>query len=151
MPPVTTRRPRRSPWASAGPSTTRPSGITRSGTAYFEDRVHLLGGALGVEFDEIAFEVDYAQTTEDLDLGSWAIPAGCVAAMDYRWQGRIGGRTIVEFRSRLIKGQTLDPAWTVDHGFFVEIQGRPTVKTKVDISHRPTSEPRRRRSSWCCS
>jgi hypothetical protein len=111
--------------------------MTRSGTAYFEDRVHLLGDALGIEFDEVALDVEYAKTTQDLDLGSWSIAAGCVAGMDYRWQGRIDGRTVVEFRSRLIKGQTLEPSWTLDHGFSIEIHGRPTVKTRVEVGPPP--------------
>jgi hypothetical protein len=106
---------------------------TKSGTAYFVDRVHLVAAALGVDLDEVRFEADYAATTQDLDLGSWKIAAGCVAGMDYRWLGVVGGRTVIELRSRLIKGNTLDPGWTIDHGLFVEVEGRPTVKVHIQI------------------
>ena len=107
--------------------------MTASATAVFEDAVRLIGDALGVEFDEVVCEAEYAATTEDLDLGSWQIPAGCVAGVSAGWHGKVGGRTIVELRVKWRKGQTLDPDWEMDSGYLVEIDGRPTIRTKVDI------------------
>ena len=106
--------------------------MTASATAVFEDAVRLIGDALGVEFDEVVCEAEYAATTEDLDLGSWRIPAGCVA-VSAGWHGKVGGRTLVELRVKWRKGQTLEPDWEMDSGYLVEIDGRPTIRTKVDI------------------
>ena len=39
----------------------------------FGDAVRLVADALGLELDEVRCEAEYAQTTEDLDLGSWSI------------------------------------------------------------------------------
>ncbi|MBL7501080.1 dihydrodipicolinate reductase [Frankia sp. CNm7] len=107
--------------------------MTTKGTSVFEDAVRLLGSALGVEFDEIVCEAEYAKTTEDLDLGSWKIAAGCVAGIAGSWQGRIAGRTVVDLRFRWRKGQSLEPDWKMDTGYFIEVQGRPTIRTKVEI------------------
>jgi hypothetical protein len=107
--------------------------MTASGTAIFEDAVRLLGDALGVEFDEVVCEAEYAKTTEDLDLGSWHIPAGCVAGIAASWHGKVGGRSIVELRFRWRKGQSLEPDWPIDTGYHVEVVGRPTIRTKVEI------------------
>lgn len=107
--------------------------MTAHGTAVFRDAVCLIGDALGVEFDEIRCEAEYAKTTVDLDLGSWTIPAGGVAGVAASWQGRIGDRTVVELRVRWRKGQSLEPDWQMDSGYLVEIAGRPTIRTKVDI------------------
>ena len=52
----------------------------------------LVADALGVELDEVRCEAEYAQTTEDLDLGSWTIPAGCVAGVAASWKGLVGDR-----------------------------------------------------------
>ena len=104
-----------------------------AGTAVFEDAVRLLGDALGIEFDEVVCEAEYAQTTADLDLGSWRIPAGCVAGVAASWHGKVSGRTIVELRVRWKKGATLEPDWPIDFGYLVEIEGRPTIRTKFDI------------------
>jgi hypothetical protein len=107
--------------------------MTAAGTAVFEDAVRLIGDALGVEYDEVVCEAEYAQTTEDLDLGSWQIAAGCVAGVAASWHGKVGGRTIVEMRVKWKKGQTLEPDWPIDFGYRIEIDGRPTIHTKLDI------------------
>ena len=31
------------------------------------------------------------------------------------------------------KGQSLDPDWEIDSGYLIEIDGRPTIRTKIDI------------------
>ena len=46
------------------------------GTAVFAEAVRMIADALGVELDEVVCEAEYAQTTEDVDLGSWTIKAG---------------------------------------------------------------------------
>jgi hypothetical protein len=107
--------------------------MTASGTAVFEDAVRMVGDALGIEFDEVVCEAEYAATTEDLDLGSWQIAAGCVAGVAASWHGRVGGRTRVELRVRWRKGQSLDPDWQLDEGYLIEIDGRPTIRTRMQI------------------
>ena len=64
--------------------------MTAEGTAIFGEAVAMVADALGVELDEIVCEAEYAQTTEDLDLGSWTIKAGCVAGTRRELAG--GGR-----------------------------------------------------------
>jgi len=107
--------------------------MTASATAVFQDVVHLIGDALGVQFDEVVCEATYAKTTEDVDLGSWSIPAGCVAGIDGSWHGKVGGRSIVELRFQWRKGQTLEPDWQVSGGHTIEVQGRPTIRTKLQV------------------
>jgi hypothetical protein len=107
--------------------------MTKAGTAVFEDAVRMIGDALDVTFDEIVCEAEYAKTTEDVDLGSWSIPAGCVAGIAASWHGKVGGRSLVELRIRWRKGQTLEPDWKLDEGYLIEIDGRPTIRTKVQI------------------
>ncbi|BBY06111.1 NAD(P)H-dependent amine dehydrogenase family protein [Mycobacterium noviomagense] len=106
--------------------------MTAQGTAVFGEAVRLVGDALGIELDEARCEAEYAQTTADLDLGSWTIAAGCVAGVYASWQGIVGGKTVVELNVRWRKGQTLEPDWKIDQdGWVIHIDGRPTVKTTV--------------------
>ncbi len=74
----TTPPPRpRCPSASAGPSTTLSCDDDRARhRGVFGEAVRMIGDALGVEFDEVRCDAEYAKTTADLDLGSWTIPAG---------------------------------------------------------------------------
>jgi hypothetical protein len=107
--------------------------MVERGTAVFGDAVRFMAEALGVEIDEVRCESEFAQTTEDLDLGSWLIPAGCVAGIAASWQGRRDGRTIVDLKVRWRKGRTLEPDWTIEHGYIVEVKGLPSVRTKLEV------------------
>ncbi len=114
--------------------------MTARGTAVFGEAVALVADALGVELDEIVCECEYAQTTEDLVMASWTIPAGCVAGVAASWQGRVGGRTVVQLDVRWKKGTTLEPDWQIEEGHVVEIAGRPTVRTTLQYLPPPDFE-----------
>lgn len=135
------------------PDTERPAGfghpidhpgladMAREGTAVFGEAVAMVADALGVELDEIVCESEFAQTTEDLVMASWTIPAGHVAGVAASWQGRAGGRTVVELSVRWKKGTTLDPDWVIERdGHAIEIQGLPTVTTTLEFLPPPDFE-----------
>jgi hypothetical protein len=63
----------------------------------FGEAVRMIGDALGIEFDEVRCDAEYAKTTEDLDLGSWTIPAGGVAGVFISWKGIFEATTLEEF------------------------------------------------------
>jgi hypothetical protein len=107
--------------------------MTAAGTAVFGEAVRMIGDALGIDFDEIRCDAEYAQTTADLEMASWTIAAGCVAGMYVRWQGRVGGTTPVELSVRWRKGPTLEPDWQVGMGHTIEIDGRPTIRTTLSF------------------
>ncbi len=89
--------------------------------------------ALGVELDDVVCQAEYAKTPTDLDLGSWKIAAGCVAGIAGSWQGRVNGRTLVELNFRWKKAPTLEPDWAIEDGWVIEVQGLPSVRTKVNF------------------
>ena len=115
-------------------------GMAAKGTAVFGECVALIADALGIELDDIVCEAEYAQTTEDLVMDSWTIEAGCVAGVAASWQGRVGDRTIVELNVKWIKGQTLDPPWQVEEGYVIQVDGRPTVTTRLGFLPPPDFE-----------
>lgn len=106
--------------------------MASNGTAVFAEAVQLLADSLGVTLDEIKCVAEYAQTTEDLVMASWTIPAGHVAGVYIRWLGLVGGEPLIEVSVRWKKGQTLDPDWQLDgDGWKITIDGRPTVNMAV--------------------
>jgi hypothetical protein len=107
--------------------------MVRKGTAVFGDGVRMMADALGTEIDEIVCEPGFAVATEDLDLGYMKIGEGCVAGIEASWQGRVNGDTVIDLKVRWRKGQKLDPDWELEHGYLVEIEGQPCVKTKLEI------------------
>ncbi|MGV9408768.1 NAD(P)H-dependent amine dehydrogenase family protein [Nocardia sp. NPDC003693] len=111
------------------------AGAAEHGTAIFGEAVRLVAAALGTELDEVRCVAEYAQTTADLDLGSWTIEKGCVAGVFVSWQGRVGGTTVIELTVRWRKGQTLDPDWKLDgDGWKITVDGRPTVNMTVGFA-----------------
>jgi hypothetical protein len=115
-------------------------GMAAQGTAVFGEAVALVADGLGVELDDIVCEAEYATTTEDVVMASWTIPAGHVAGVYASWQGRIGGRTVVELNVRWKKGQTLEPDWTIREGHVIRVDGRPTVTATLDYLPPPDFE-----------
>lgn len=107
--------------------------MTAEGTAVFSEAVEMMADALGVELDDVVCEAEYAAALEDLDLGSWQIARGCVAGIAASWQGRVGGRSVVELNVRWKKAPVLEPDWTIADGWVIEVAGRPTVRTTVQF------------------
>lgn len=107
--------------------------MVRSGTAVFRDAVEMMADALEIELEEIDCQAEFAAATEDLELGAMRIPAGCVAGIEAHWLGKIDGRTVIDLGTRWRKGARLEPDWTLDHGYRVEIKGRPDVRTQLEI------------------
>ncbi|HEV7420727.1 MAG TPA: dihydrodipicolinate reductase [Mycobacterium sp.] len=119
--------------------------MTTRGTGVFGEAVRMVADALGIELDEVRCEAEYAQTSADLDLGSWTIPAGCVAGVYASWQGIVRRapeeRVVVEINVRWRKGQTLEPDWKIEQdGWVIEVAGRPTVTMKVGFLPPPDFE-----------
>jgi hypothetical protein len=115
--------------------------MTAQGTAVFGEAVRMVADALGVELDDVRCDAEYAQTTADLDLGSWTIAAGCVAGVAASWKGLLGDRVVVELNVRWRKGQTLDPDWRIDQdGWVIQIDGRPTVTANISFLPPPDFE-----------
>ncbi len=115
--------------------------MAAQGTAVFAEAVRLVADSLGIELDEVRCDAEYAQTTEDLDLGSWTIAAGCVAGVFASWKGIADGKTVVDLNVRWRKGQTLDPDWKLDgDGWKITVDGRPTVNMTVGFLPPPDFE-----------
>ncbi len=117
----------------------RPRGDTghaddvRAGTAVFADAVEVLGELLGVELDELRCDVEFAHATEDLRLTDMAIPRDHVAAMDVNWSGVVAGRDVICVRQRWLASTRVDPPWSVEHGYVIEVEGDPNLRLKLDI------------------
>jgi hypothetical protein len=108
--------------------------MARAGTAVFGEAVAMVADMLGVDLDEIVCESEFAQTTKDLVMKSWTIPAGHVAGVAASWQGRIRSRTIIDLNVRWKKGATLDPPWVIEKdGWVIRVEGLPTVTASLDF------------------
>ena len=108
--------------------------MARDGTAVFGEAVAMVADALGIELDAITCDSDFAKTTEDVEMASWTIPAGCVAGVAASWQGRVGDRALIDLSVRWKKGSTLEPDWVIERdGWVITVDGLPSVTTTLDF------------------
>jgi hypothetical protein len=110
----------------------------RRGTAVFAEAVDVFARLMRVDLDEIGCTVDFAHTTEDVLTDGVSLPAGHVGGMDVKWYGTVNGHEVLAVNQRWIATESLDPPWTVEHGYRIEIRGDPSVYVKVDML--PTDE-----------
>jgi 2,4-diaminopentanoate dehydrogenase len=110
----------------------------RAATEVFAEAVEVLGLLLGVDVEDIRCEVAFAHATEDLDLPGMTIASGSVAAMDVNWSGLVGGCEVIGIRQRWVASDRIEPAWTVESGYVVEVTGDPNLRLKLEFW--PTDE-----------
>ncbi len=105
----------------------------RAAMTVFSDAVDVLARLLGVELDDIRCEVAFAAATEDVQVPGLLIRKGHVAAMDVNWIGRVGESDVVEVRQRWLASDRIEPAWTIEHGYKVEVTGDPNVRIRMEF------------------
>jgi hypothetical protein len=117
----------------------RPAGdaghaeAVQAATAVFADALDVLAVLLGLELDERRCTVELAHATEDLDIPGMKIPEGHVAGLDVCWEGLVDGVVRVTVRVRWVIGDRIDPPWTVELGYIVEVAGDPNMRVKLDL------------------
>ena len=104
-----------------------------NGTEVFGDAVALMGDALGIDLEQIGSEFEFARATADNDLGFMMIPEGTVAGIRGCWFGIYANRRVIELRFEWKMGAHLEPDWKLRHGYFVEIDGEPTVRSQLQL------------------
>ena len=108
-----------------------------AGSAVFAEAVELLGRLMGVQIDDVRCEVTFAHATEDVELPSMTIPAGHVAGMDVVWTGHVAdgssSREVVAVAQRWLASTRIEPPWTVEHGYLVEVSGDPNLRLRLEI------------------
>ena len=109
----------------------------RKGTAVFVEAVDAFARLMRIELDDITCSVDFAYATEDFVADGVAIAAGHVAGMDVRWHGVVDGIEVVALNQLWTATSKLDPPWTADEGYRLEVIGDPSVHVKVDFMPTP--------------
>jgi 2,4-diaminopentanoate dehydrogenase len=104
----------------------------------FAEAVDAFARMMRIDLDEILCDVEFAYATDDVVADGVSIPAGHVGGMNVKWYGNVDGAEVLAVNQRWVATQSLHPAWTVEHGYRIEILGDPSVYVKVDML--PTAE-----------
>ncbi|MGV9633190.1 NAD(P)H-dependent amine dehydrogenase family protein [Nocardia rhamnosiphila] len=103
------------------------------GVSEFRDAVEVAARVLGIELDEIRYDVEFAHATRDLTVAGRTVAEGTVAGIEITWSGITGGSAVVELVARGTLGTSIEPAWTTDMGYTVEVNADPRVIMRVDF------------------
>jgi hypothetical protein len=102
-------------------------------TKVFADALDVLAELVGLTLDERRCTVDFAHATDDLDIPGMVIPKGHVAGIEARWEGIVAGEVRLGLHVRWVIGSLIEPPWTVEFGYVVDVVGDPIVHVKLDL------------------
>ena len=102
-------------------------------TVVFGDALEVLAALVGLTLDERRCTVEFAHATEDLYIPGMVIPKGHVAGIEARWEGIVAGDVRLALHVRWVIGNLIEPSWTVEFGYVVDIAGDPNVHIKLDL------------------
>jgi hypothetical protein len=100
----------------------------------FRDAVRRIGDALEYQFDDIEFFCEYATAADKVDLGWFCMEKGTNAALRGGWNGKVGGRTVVNLTVVWYLTTNLAEGWKIDPDqYHVIIEGDPGFDVRMRI------------------
>ncbi|MBO0842229.1 MAG: dihydrodipicolinate reductase [Nocardioides sp.] len=97
----------------------------------FAESAVMMAEAMGVEVDEVTFDVEFTPSTGDDDLGFMTIPAGTVGGVFGYHRAMAGGKAVVSVGFNWTMGTHVTPPKPLAHGHVIQVFGRPNMRTVV--------------------
>jgi hypothetical protein len=98
----------------------------------FRDAATRLAEALRYDIEETEFFVEYAKAANRTDLGWFAMDQGTIAAIRGGWNGKVGGKTVVQIRVAWYLTKDLAEGWEFDDDHYeIVVEGEPSVRAKL--------------------
>jgi hypothetical protein len=93
----------------------------------FKDCVRTMAHEMGVELDEVRFDVEFAAADRTLDFGFMTIGRGRIAGIKGVVSGITGGSPRFRCGFSWALGDDMSPQWPITHGYSIDITGEPAV------------------------
>jgi hypothetical protein len=93
----------------------------------FKDCVRTMAHEMGVELDEVRFDVEFAAADRALDFGFMTIGQGRIAGIKGVVSGIADGSPRFRCAFSWALGDDMTPRWPITHGYSIEITGEPDV------------------------
>lgn len=103
----------------------------RGESEVFAESAVMMAEAMGVEVDEVTFDVELTEATGDDDLGFMTIPKGTVGGVMGYHRARAGGRPVVSVGFNWTMGSHVTPPKPLAHGHVIQVFGRPNMRTVI--------------------
>jgi 2,4-diaminopentanoate dehydrogenase len=104
----------------------------RSWLMSFYDAVQRMASALEFQLDDVEFFIEFATASQRVDLGWFCMEQGTNAAVRAGWNGKVGGRTVVQSKISWYLTKHLNEGWQFDDDqYHVVIKGEPDINTRI--------------------
>jgi hypothetical protein len=98
----------------------------------FYDAIQRIAVALDYSLDDIEFFIEFATASQRVDLGWFCMEKGTNAAVRAGWNGKIGGRTVLQFKLTWYLTRHLNEGWEFsDDQYHLLVKGEPDVNTRI--------------------
>lgn len=98
----------------------------------FRDAVERMADALSFKLDDTEFFIEFGKASEKVDLGWFCMEKDTIAAVRSGWNGRIGGRTVVQIKVTWYLTRHLKEDWELDDDHYhIVIKGEPELNTRI--------------------
>ncbi len=98
----------------------------------FKDQIPVIARALGLDIDEVGFQVEFATAHQDTDFGFMTLGKGRIAGFKGTISGNKNGRSLIECSFVWKLGEDMTPNWPVTHGYVIELDGVPGVRVRLE-------------------
>ncbi|WP_028650830.1 dihydrodipicolinate reductase [Nocardioides halotolerans] len=114
---------------SQSPDTPGLADAVRRESEVFAESAAMMASAMGVELDEMTFDVEFTAATGDSDLGFMTIPEGTVGGVMGYHRGWVGDRNVVSVGFNWVMGAHTEPSKPLAHGHVIQVFGLPNMRT----------------------
>src|SRR5215470_616755 len=113
---------------------------SRQVLGFYGECLDVMAHMLGVPVAETRFSCEWALTPDDRAYFGFRMPKGTIAGQKSTWTAHVAGQDepVIELDVCWIAGRGLEPEWPIHHGYTMEVEGNPNVRTRV--SFRPSQQ-----------
>jgi hypothetical protein len=98
----------------------------------FKEQIRVLAAALGVELDDLRFEVEFGAANQTTDFGFMTVRQGHIAGFKGVLSGISADEPVVQCKFVWKLGHDMTPNWPVEDGYVLEIEGDPSVRIRLE-------------------
>lgn len=108
--------------------------VNEAALGTYSECIDLVADLLRIPFTEKRFNYEHAITPDDREFFGFPVPAGTIAGQKCTWTGMVGDEPAIELDVVWKAGNNLQPDWPVFHGYTMEVEGNPNIRTRVTFS-----------------
>jgi hypothetical protein len=108
--------------------------VNETALGTYSECIDLIADLLRIPFTEKRFNYEFATTPDDREFFGFPVPAGTIAGQKCTWTGMVDDEPAIELEVVWKAGKNLEPDWPLFHGYTMEVEGNPNIRTRVTFA-----------------